>query len=109
MVLSPEAFDALVEKAELVDNLALVDQGLAAADLVLQRLEKHPSLLQLADHRVLLPRIAPGTEEVVDLGELLRHLAAGVVLERLGDQLAVGWSVVLHPFGDYITGTPETT
>lgn len=28
VVLSPEAYDRLIEKAELVDNLALIDRGL---------------------------------------------------------------------------------
>lgn len=32
VVLSPEAYDALAEKAELADNLLLIDRGLADVD-----------------------------------------------------------------------------
>ena len=42
----------------------------------------------------------PPLEELVERGELLLHGAARVVLERLGDELAVA-VVVLDPLGDH--------
>ena len=70
------------------------------ADLVAQGLEEHTLLLQLVDDGLLAVGLLPPLQEVVEGRELLLHACAGVVLERLGDELAV-LVVVLDPLGDH--------
>jgi hypothetical protein len=51
----------------------------------------------------LLVGAGPALEELVEGGVFLAHGLAGVVLERLGDQLAVR-AVVLDALGDDVDG-----
>jgi prevent-host-death family protein len=56
VVLSPDAYDRLVEKAELVDNLALIDQGMQDVKAGRVR-EARAGIEALArKHGLMLPR-----------------------------------------------------
>ena len=73
--------------------------SIVAADLLGQFVEEHALARQLVDDGLLALGVVPGVEEVVERGVRLADGLARVVLERLGDELAVGVEV-LDALGD---------
>ena len=69
------------------------------AYLFLQGLPEHAVLLQFIEDEFLFSCLGPGVEELVEGAVEGLDVAAGVVFEGLGDELAVGVEV-LDPFGD---------
>jgi hypothetical protein len=58
---------------------------------------------KLINHSLFLVGTAPAAKEVVERGVFLAHGAAGVILQRFGDQPPVR-AVILHALGDDIDG-----
>ena len=77
-----------------------IEGVVVAADLLGELVEEHALGGQLLDDDLLLVGVVPGGEEVVERGVGLAHGLAGVVLERLGDELAVGVEVLDALGGD---------
>ena len=77
-----------------------VEGVVVAADLFGQLVEEHALGVQLLDDGLLLVGGVPACEEVVEGGESLVDGLAGVVRERLGDELAVGVEVLDALGGD---------
>ena len=66
-----------------------VEGVVVPADLLGQLVEEDALLGQLLDDGLLAVSLVPGVEERVEGGVRLAHRLARVVLERLGDELAV--------------------
>ncbi len=71
-----------------------------AADLLGEFVEEDALARELLDDGLLAVGVVPGGQEVVERGVRLAHGLAGVVLERLGDELAVGVEVLDALGGD---------